>query len=92
MTRVIFKYDKLNRDVVPNIRSVVDELYNLKLYIEKMIVPNDFKYFNYYNNICDTIDNWIINYLNLLDKIKKINADLTYNKIDIEMLNKDLNE
>ena len=58
MTKVIFKYDLIKKDVIPILDNIINELNNLKFKIESLNIPNEFKYLNYIKLLDNKIEEY----------------------------------
>lgn len=84
MTKIKFRYDILNKIILPRIKDILLELNNLKEMIDNLYIPEDFIYLNYFEDIKDKLNIWINNYKKLKFKIEKMNY---YLESDINSLN-----
>lgn len=76
MTKLIFEYDSIRKDVIPNIYDIIDELNDIKFKIEKLDIPQDFKYYNYIKSLETKIDDYKKIYNSLIDNIDILNKNL----------------
>lgn len=76
MTKVIFKYDLIKKDVIPILDNIINELNNLKFKIESLNIPNEFKYLNYIKLLDNKIEEYKKNYSKLIDNIDFMNKNL----------------
>lgn len=86
MAKVVFNYKKLSTEVIPNLRNIIKKMENMKNLIEKMNIPDDFEYKNYYQLLYGNINNWIQRYLNLIEAIENNNVKLSSNIVDIDFM------
>lgn len=88
MTKLIFKYDSIRKDVIPNIYDIIDELNDIKFKIEKLDIPQDFKYYNYIKSLETKIDDYKKIYNSLIDNIDILNKNLEieFSNIDLSII------
>lgn len=88
MTKLCFKYEQIEKIVIPQINKTIDYLHKVKNEFKNTYIPYDFKYCNYLKDVDDNIDLLINNLKSLIDKIEIVHRDLNNNINDMEkMLN-----
>ena len=89
MTKIIFKYDLIKKNIIPILDNVIQNLNNLKFKIESLNIPSDFKYINYIKSLDNKIEEFKKIYNQLIDNIDIINIDLEneFNNLDIILEN-----
>lgn len=73
--RVCFKYNVLDKKVIPRINNIITDLY--KMLDDNILVPDDFKYQNLSSYLIDNYHNLINNYNDIIDHMDILNKDLT---------------
>lgn len=73
--RVCFKYNVLDKKVVPRINNIITDLY--KMLDDNILIPTDFKYQNLSSYLIDNYHNIINNYNDIIDHIDNLNKDLS---------------
>ena len=73
--RLRFKYDILDKKVIPRINNIITDLY--KMLDDNILVPDDFKYQNLSSYLIDNYHNLINNYYDIIDHMDILNKDLT---------------
>lgn len=83
MTKIVFRYNLVKKDILLNIYDIIADLNNLKLQIERLDIPNDFKYLQYLKSLNSKIDNYKNIYSNFVDNIDEFNKNLEYELNDL---------
>ena len=73
--RVCFKYNILDKKVIPRINNIITDLY--KMLDDNILVPDDFKYQDLSSYLIDNYHNLINNYNDIIDHMDILNKDLT---------------
>ena len=76
MTKIVFKYDLIKKNIIPISQKIIDELNNLKFKIESLNIPSDFKYIQYIKSLYNKIESYKELYSHLIDNIDIINKNL----------------
>lgn len=73
--RLCFKYDILDKKVIPRINNIITDLY--KMSDDNILVPDDFKYQDLSSYLLNNYHNIIDNYNEIIDHIDILNKNLT---------------
>ena len=73
--RLCFKYDILDKKVIPRINNIITDLY--KMSDDNILVPDDFKYQDLSSYLLNNYHNIIDNYNEIMDHIDILNKNLT---------------
>lgn len=84
MTKLCFKYEQLDKVIIPKINSINDELSILKEETKNLDIPSDFKYYNYLKTLDDSYNEWINNFKSLVDQFVNLHKDLMVDMDDMD--------
>lgn len=85
MTRLCFKYDLIKKELIPKIENIIEDLTIIKLKLEQLNIPNDFKYLQYLKSLDEKIDSYKVIYYNIIDNIELFNKELTIEFNDLQL-------
>lgn len=85
MTRLCFKYDLIKKELIPKIENIIEDLTIIKLKLEQLNIPNDFKYLQYLKSLDEKIDSYKEIYYNIIDNIELFNKELTIEFNDLQL-------
>ena len=80
-----FKYDLIKKELIPKIENIIEDFTIIKLKLEQLNIPNDFKYLQYLKSLDEKIDSYKEIYYNIIDNIELFNKELTIEFNDLQL-------